>query len=101
MNALHIGLVQDSDHEIDRVLGTSGNYDLLGIAFDGASRLKIVADDLSQFDHAARVAIAKMTCFQTPKRAGARFAPQFHGSRVDQGAAEVDGHEAVLLAQEL
>src|SRR5215475_6974872 len=45
---LYIGLAQDSNHKINRMLGTSGHDDLLGIAPNGAGSAQIIANRLAK-----------------------------------------------------
>jgi hypothetical protein len=60
---------QHADREIDRMLRSRGDDDLLGIAAHPSRRLKIVGDSAAQLRRAARIGIAEMFGTQRAHRA--------------------------------
>jgi hypothetical protein len=86
---------QDPDGDIDRVLGTRCDDDLLGLASHRARGPEIVAKASAQFDEPARVRVAKILRAKGEDRLMGQLAPNFYGTGVDEGAAGVEPIEVI------
>ena len=81
---------KDSDDDVDRLLRSCRDHDLIGVASHGAGGLQVIADGLSKLDRSARVGISKMAWIQRTESAGAQFAPELDRPGVQQRASEVE-----------
>ena len=72
------------------MLGTGGNYDLLGIALNGACGPQVIADCPAKRGQAARIGIAKVIVTERTKDPRAEPPPQFHGARIHEGAPQIE-----------
>src|SRR5438552_13818569 len=82
--------MQDSDHEIDRLLCTGSDHDLFWIALNRACSPQIVTDRPAKFGQAARIGIAEMAVTERAEDARAELPPQFHCPGIHQGAPQIE-----------
>src|SRR3984893_19508201 len=83
--------LHDTDNDIDGLLGACGDHDLFGLAPHATRGLQIITNRPAQFQHALRIAIAKVMPPEGPQRACAELTPQFGGACVHQRAPQIEG----------
>jgi len=83
------GHEQHADRDIDCLLGSGGNDDLLGVATHRARRPQIVADAPAQLDEACRIGVAEIVGSERADRAMRQPAPSLGAARIDQRTAGI------------
>src|ERR1700674_1382300 len=83
--------LHDTGNDIDGLLGARSDHDLSRLAPHSTCGLEIITNGLTQFERAARVAIAKVMPPKGPQRACAELTPQFGGACVHKRAPQIEG----------
>ena len=95
------GREQHTNRDVDCLLCTARDDDLLGIAAHCSHRPQIVTDVPAQFGEAGRIRVTEVVRSQPTHGAMRQAAPRLGGTRIDQRAAGVERAGVALQRRSL